>query len=37
MRVCVCVCVYIQGREYSDFLTTLCYEHILSNTGKAKF
>jgi len=23
----------IQGREYSDFLTTLCYDHILTNAG----
>ncbi|KAL6765165.1 malate synthase [Haematococcus lacustris] len=26
----------IQGREYSDFLTTLCYDHILTLTGSAK-
>jgi malate synthase len=23
----------IQGREYSDFLTTLCYDHIMTNAG----
>ncbi len=22
----------VQGKEYSDFLTTMCYEHILSTT-----
>ena len=26
----------ILGGGYSDFLTTLCNEHILSTTGKAK-
>jgi malate synthase len=26
----------ITGREYSDFLTTLCYDHILATTGAAK-
>jgi hypothetical protein len=26
----------ILGGGYSDFLTTLCYEHILSTTGKAR-
>lgn len=25
-----------QGREYADFLTTMCYDHILSTTGSAK-
>jgi malate synthase len=24
----------IAGREYSDFLTTLCYDHIVTATSK---
>ena len=26
----------ILGGSYSDFLTTLCYDHIMSTTGKAR-
>ena len=26
----------VQGREYDDFLTSLCYDHILTRQGFAK-
>ncbi|MEW5316348.1 MAG: hypothetical protein WDW38_007727 [Sanguina aurantia] len=26
----------VQGKEYSDFLTSLCYRHIMSNTGRPR-